>query len=327
MRTLYKTNTVFYVDSGSFNFTTSNASQYALEFVLKNAPAGITLKEHTGETLYYAYRYLLMDSTTADQATFSLQAKVYATAHPESVLYSNAMTLTVSNPPQADYNSTEFQGLKNVDILIDGVSSKIPASLGTHKLTVATNPANYLADHPNISVSFGCGFGARGFAQNGDTITLTDDGDGIGLGTALTYLYTTLKYTDATLHNHFCSVDRPITFACDEEEHYGDPGFYILDGSATGGDYGLGTYKLKTHFESWVKTAYNDSDYTFKCLFNDTTIPDGLSLSYGGLNEDIVLTVPSSLKKQVAYSFSAYLISKADSTQVKKASPFYVYGL
>jgi hypothetical protein len=33
------------------------------------------------------------------------------------------------------------------------------------------------------------------------------------------------------------------------------------------------------------------------------------------------------LKKQEAYSFSAYLISKADSTQVKKASPFYVYGL
>jgi transcriptional regulator with XRE-family HTH domain len=326
--TLYNAENLFYLVTKGMDFTPANSSKYALEYSFENAPAGVQLTSYDNSAIYYTYRKVVVDPSVPKEVSFTLRAKAYAIAHPEAPIYSNALTLTTNDYSLADYDSNYFPGLKRVDVLVDGVSSLAPVGLGTHQFSLSTYPANYLRDHSTTTVKLSSSWeGNCNVTTSGDTFTVADH---VPLNDLINDSVNVI-FTNSVAGNwHFFNVIRPLIFdgGHTEVSALGRPNFLLLDGNHVGGDYAAGTYTLKTQAFSWVTPAFNDTDYLFKVAFDSGSLPpDGLSVSYGGFNDPITLTVPAGLRKDTPYILNGYLIKRSDAKEVITSANFSVFGI
>jgi transcriptional regulator with XRE-family HTH domain len=321
--TLYTQESTFYLTTNGLDFLPTNANKYAVEYFFENAPAGVTIKVYDTSALYYTYRKIVVDPSVPKETSFTLRAKAYAVSHPEAPIYSNPISLITNDYSLADYDSDGYPGLKHVEVLIDGVSSLQPIGVGTHSVTLSTYPANYLKDHPNVTVKITCpNMNTNNATFDGKTLTLVEDG----------FLYEEIygsffvnfAYTNS--NGIYCSftVTRPL---CYDGSASSQKDFFVLDGKCVGGDYAAGTYTLKCQSFAGVSPDFSDTDYQFKVTLSGSVIPEGLSVSYGGYHDPILLTVPAGLSKFGNFTLNGYLISRTDATQIITSANFWIYGV
>jgi hypothetical protein len=154
-------------DSGGFSFEGNNAAKYAFEFLLLDAPTGVSLTAKS-----YLERTVTIADDTPNKSSFSIQIKAYAIAHPDEPCYSAPFLFYVYNPA-GGYAVDGLPGLTSISLLVNGVSTEEQfLTPGDYALSLKCEPEDYL-DSFNASVTYFYPSSGSDVSFNGTTLTIS----------------------------------------------------------------------------------------------------------------------------------------------------------
>lgn len=314
-----------YLDTGSFTFYSGNASQYTFEYQLNNAPSGVSLTDYThSNDLDYTYRYVNVDSTVTDGATFSLSVTAYAVGYESEAISSNTLSFTIYNPNTATWRE-EFPGLTSFEVTIDGQNEFIPLLKGDHALAAKTVPENY-CEMTGTTVTFLMTLTpAEGWPTlQASTLTVPDSNILYCNDTPLAGLACTIA---SPLTGKSVQIDIPYYVTTGDDANpnsYYDysSNFFLRYGKQRGGFFKPGSYPLQFVFD-----AYNHSDrsgYTLKMLPN-VNLVEGITFSEPTWDGGVVMTIAEGAKllNTSADLLAAYYLP-SDPSKYTRSHVFYL---